>query len=106
MKNFWKLGDVSLFTVPYMYIDHNSYLADPLLAEHKISMRFKGEMVKKSSPYRVIFCRVRKRDAVKFEEILEKLTNKMLLLGHTEYPQFCGEIESMIEDAMKRRKKT
>ena len=46
MKNYWKMSDFSLFAVPYAYVDHSSYLADQLFLQNKITMKFKGEMVK------------------------------------------------------------
>lgn len=36
MKNFWRMDDFSIFTVPYAYVDHNSYLADSLFAQKKL----------------------------------------------------------------------
>ena len=35
MKNYWKLDGVSLFTIPYVYVDHNSYFADSLFEQRK-----------------------------------------------------------------------
>lgn len=97
MKNFWKMRDFSLFANSYFYVDHNSYLADSLFAQRKIVMKFKGEMVKKDSPYCIIFCKVLKRDVQKFEDALEKLKAKMLLLGYTDYVDVCGEIATLID---------
>lgn len=42
----------SIFTVPYAYVDHFSYLADNLFVQRKITMKFKGEFEKEGSPYR------------------------------------------------------
>ena len=54
-KNFWKMDGFSLFTVPYAYVDHNSYFADSLLAQRKISMKFKSEMAKESTGLNPVF---------------------------------------------------
>ena len=81
MKNYWKMSDFSLFAVPYAYVDHSSYLADQLFVQNKITMKFKGEMVKDGSAYCIVFCKVLKRDVARFEEALERLKDKMLLLG-------------------------
>ena len=48
---------------------------------------------------------MRKRDAERFEEAIEKLKNKMLLLGYRDYPDICSEIAKMIEEGMKAREK-
>ena len=106
MKNYWKMSDFSLFAVPYAYVDHSSYLADQLLSEAKgmtKTMKFKGEMVKDGSSYCIVFCKVLKRDVARFEEALERLKDKMLLLGHKDYPAACGEIAKMIEEDTKAR---
>ncbi len=80
MKNYWRMGDFSIFSVPYAYVDHSSYQADQLFVQNKVRMKFKGECAKADSPYRIVFCKVRKRDVEHFEEALDKLKNKMLLL--------------------------
>lgn len=103
-KNFWKMDDFSLFTVPYAYVDHNSYLADALFAQRKITMKFNGEMARADSPYCVVFCRVLKRDVQKFEDALGKLQDKMLLLGHSDYGDACDEIATLIDRETKERK--
>lgn len=82
-------------------MDHNSYLADTLLAQRKIVMKFKEEMARIDSPYCIIFCKVLKRDAQKFEEALEKLKDKMLLLGYRDYVDVCDEIERLIDVEVK-----
>ena len=103
MKNYWKMSDFSLFAVPYAYVDHSSYLADQLFVQNKITMKFKGEMVKDGSSYCIVFCKVLKRDVARFEEALERLKDKMLLLGHKDYPDACGKIAKMIEEGTKAR---
>ena len=105
MKNYWKMSDFSIFSVPYAYVDYSSYLADQLFVQNKVTIKFKGEMAKNDSPYRIVFCKVLKRDAERFEEALGRLKDKMLLLGHRDYPDACGEIEKMIEEGMKARKR-
>jgi hypothetical protein len=68
-------------------------------------MRFKGEMARENSAYRIILCKVLKKDAERFEEALGKLKDKMLLLGYRDYPDACNEITKMIDEAMKARKR-
>ena len=105
MKNYWRMKDFSIFSVPYAYVDHSSYQADRLFVQNKVRMKFKGEYAKAESPYCIVFCKVRKKDAERFEEALEKLKNKMLLLGCRDYPDICSEIAKMIEEGMKAREK-
>jgi hypothetical protein len=105
MKNYWRMRDFSLFSVPYAYVDHSSYLADQLFVQNKVTMRFKGKMAGEHSPYCIIFCKVLKKDVERFEEALGKLEDKMLLLGYKDYPNVCSEIANMIEEGMKARKR-
>ena len=105
MKNYWKMSDFSIFTVPYAYVDHSSYLADQLFVQNKVTMKFKGEMTKNGSPYCIVFCKVLKKDAERFEEAMGKLKDKMLLLGHKDYLEVCSEIAKMIEEGTKARKR-
>ena len=100
MTNFWKLRDFRPFSVLYAYIDHEDYLADALFIQEQIPVRFPKEMVKKGEPYRVIFGRVRKKDCDRFEKVLEKLPDKMLLCGHTDYADFCNDIAKVIRDGL------
>ena len=57
-------------------------------------------MVKDGSAYCIVFCKVLKRDVARFEEALERLKDKMLLLGHKDYPAACGEIAKTIADGL------
>ena len=75
MKNFLRLDGRSILSVPYMYIDHKDYLADSLLTQNHVSVRF-----------------VRKKDTAEFEKSMELLCNKMLLFGHNDYMEFCNNI--------------
>ena len=100
MKNYWRMRDFSIFSVPYAYVDHNSYQADLLFVHNKVRMKFKGEYVKAESPYCIVFCKVRKKDAERFEEALGKLECKMLLLGYRDYPEVCREITKMINEGV------
>lgn len=106
MKNYWRMENFSIFSVHYAYVDHSSYQADCLFAQNKVRMKFEGECAKAKSPYRIVFCKVRKRDAERFEEALEKLKNKMLLLGYRDYSDICSEIARMIEEGMKEGEKS
>lgn len=100
MKNYWRMKDFSIFSVPYAYVDHCSYQADQLFVQNKVRMKFKGEYAKEESPYRIVFCKVIKKDVERFEEALDKLKSKMLLLGYRDYPDICSEITNMIEEGL------
>ena len=67
MKNFLRLDGRSILSVPYMYIDHKDYLADSLLTQNHVSVRFGSEFSRDNSPYHIIICKVRKKDTAEFE---------------------------------------
>ena len=97
MKNFLRLGGLSILSVQYMYIDHKNYLADFLLAQNHVSVHFGDEFSREDSPYRIILCKVRRKDTAKFEKSMESLYNKMLLFGHNDYMEFCHDIMEILE---------
>ena len=100
MTNFWKLKDFRPFSALYAYIDHEDYLADGLFIQEQIQVRFSQEMAKVGTPYHVVFGKVRKKECERFEKVLEKLPDKMLLCGHTDYMDICKEITEVIRDGM------
>ena len=97
MKNFLGLDGLSILSVPYMHIDHKDYLADSLLAQNHVSVRLGNEFSRDDSPYRIILCKVRKKDTAEFEKSMESLRNKMLLFGHNDYMEFCNGIMETLE---------
>lgn len=103
-KNYWRMSGINILTAPYAYVDHSSYLADSLFIQSKVRVKYQREMIKENSSYCIIFCKVSKRDVQRFEDALEKLKDKMLLLGHKTYPEECDEIARTIEEGMKARK--
>lgn len=105
MKNYWRMSDFSILSVPYAYVDHSSYLADQLFVQNKVTMKFKREMVRDDSPYCIVFCKVLKKDVERFEEALGRLKDKMLLLGYKDYSNVCSEIGKMIDEGTKARKR-
>lgn len=80
---------LSLLYTHYAFLDTDAYLADQLFLKHQVQVRFREEYVRDDSPYRVIFCQVRKRDEERFLSALEELPNKMMLLGYTDYLDTC-----------------
>lgn len=71
----------SLLNAYYAYMDTDAYLADQLFIKHQVRVHFREEYVRDGSPYRVIFCHVRKRDQERFLAALNELPGKMMLLA-------------------------
>ena len=66
----------SLLNAYYAYMDTDAYLADQLFIKHQVRVHFREEYARDDSPYRVIFCHVRKRDQERFLEALNELPGK------------------------------
>ena len=94
--NYWKLKNPSLFTVSYAYLDVDPFLSTALFQRKQIRMRYKYAIGFDSSAYRVVVCKVPKRKIEKFEEVMEELKNKMLLLGYSDYGNVCSKIEGLL----------
>ncbi|MCR5652934.1 MAG: hypothetical protein K6F88_03945 [Ruminococcus sp.] len=88
--NFIKLKS-QLRRQEYAYFDLPKYYADNLLRQRKLKVKIICEMEKEDAPYNVIFCRVPKKETSSFEVAMGELEKKMLVCGHTDYPDFCSE---------------
>lgn len=89
LKNYARFG--GMFSVHYAYVDTDSYLADSLFTKYKIKVKFGDEYRRSDDRYRVIFCKVKKRDEHNFRKALEELFDKALLCGFTNYEKFCED---------------
>ena len=97
MKNFWKMDDFFPDGLSYAYLDHERYFADKIFMEKGIRVKFIREMHRENSPYRIIFCKVQKRERERLESALKDLKNKILLEGYKDYPLYCNELEEELE---------
>ena len=93
MKNFWKMDDFFPDSLSYAYLDHESYFADKIFMEKGIRVKFIREMHRENAPYRIVFCKVQKRERERLESALKDLENKILLAGYKDYPLYCTELE-------------
>ena len=92
---------IEKFSFRYRYffiIDTKGYLADTLFIKHKVRVWFKQEYCKEENDFVFIFCKVRKNDVEKFLKALEELKGKMILLGYSNYQDFCEQFsKNMME---------
>lgn len=91
-KNYISIAQPSFCYRHFCYIDRKEYYADDLFIKHKLRVWFYKEMHRQDTGYVIIFCKVRKCDETLFFKAMEELINKMILLGHTDYPDFYGHI--------------
>ena len=87
---------LSLFYNYFAFLDTDAYLADQLFIKHQVRVHFCEEYVRGDSPYRVIFCHVRKRDRARFQAALEELPKKMMLLGYIDYLDVCRALQDAV----------
>lgn len=92
-KHYIAIKARSPFFRHYAFLDTAEYLADQLFIQDKVRVYFGREAHRPDDEYRVVFCKVRKRDEPAFLAALQKLPSKMLLTGHTNYPDACEEFQ-------------
>lgn len=90
-NNYIPIDKISIKYKNFCFIDTEEYLADALFIKNKVRVWFKEEAYKPDTDFIVIFCKVKKCDEDKFLEALEELKKKMILFGHSGYPDFCKE---------------
>ena len=91
-KNYLSIAQPSFWYRHFCYIDRKEYYADDLFIKHKLRVWFYKEMHRQDTGYVIIFCKIRKCDETLFLKAMEELNNKMILLGHTDYSDFCEHI--------------
>ncbi len=98
-----KLEQFSLLNTHFAFVDTEEHLADGLFIQNCVTVHFGPEYINPQWPYRVILCRVRKKDANRAIAALNELPRKMLLCGHTNYIASCSEIWEMVAEKKKGR---
>lgn len=89
MKNYIEFTNKALIYKSFAYVDTDEYLADSLFINNKLRVKYGKEYKHERSKYIIIFCKIKKADTEKFYASMEKLKNKMLLMGNTDYLDFC-----------------
>ena len=98
--NYVRLGGI--LYLHYMYVDLNvekDYVADSLFARRQLPVKFGDEMCRDGDKYRAIFCKVNRKHQKAFEEALDEIRNKMSLLGHNDYEDYCAGLFKKLADA-------
>ena len=94
--NYYQLNHLSLFYDLYMFVDTAEHLADQVFRQHKLRIRFKGDYRKNGQKYQMILCKAPKKRRADFVMCMKDLTRKMLLLGNTDYCDFCKQVQEQI----------
>lgn len=98
------LNRFSLFNSYFAFLDTEDYLADGLYIKHQVRVYFGDEFVNPDTPYRIIFCHVRKWDEERFCAAMGELPNKMLLYGNVDYLDTCTQIWERMLNAIDGKK--
>ena len=81
----------------YIFADTEEYLADQLFKNEKIRVNFGKEYGHTEEKYLLVSCKIWNKDQGKFFKAMEKLRNKMPLVGNTDYEEFCKETFKMFD---------
>lgn len=101
MKNYFTLERFSLLYDHFAFIDVPEYYADQLFIRHQVTVHFGNEFQHPDQPYRIIFCKIRKRDRDRFLSALSELNHKMILCGYPGYEEFCTSFIAKMNDGAK-----
>ena len=104
MENYLKLKSNIPGQLGFAYIDRREYLADNIFMKYGIRPIFrKGEWVHPDyKDYCLVMCHVRKKHKDTVLKVFQELADKMLVLGHTEYPQLCEGFQEIVRKEKKR----
>ena len=94
---YQKFERFSLLYDHFAYLDVMPYAADRLFVKHQVTVHFGREYGKQGTPYRIILCKVRKRDVGRFREAMAELPDKLRLLGHIDYLEVCRTLWENVE---------
>ena len=94
LRNFIKLtGGFWPFCNHYMIVDVPEHYADQIFIRHGLPVKFGEEYYKKpDTGYVMVMLKVRKNREKDFLSSMEELKRKMILLGHTDYEEFCDNL--------------
>lgn len=87
---YQKLRCFSLFNSYFGFLDTEDYLAQGLFVKHQVKVKLCEVHVHHSIPYKILVCRVRRKDEAKIIAALNELASKMLICGYRDYLECCS----------------
>ena len=95
--NYLELSNPRFFSKLFMYIDtFPNYGADTIFNDLNINCKILSEYGNNMYPkYRIIIISVNKKDIDNFKLAMEKLKDKMLILGNKDYEEISNSIIKM-----------
>ena len=83
----------------YVFIDDRKYSAGSLFAANNLKIKVKETWDREEIKYQFVICDVMKKDVPLFERVMQKLKDKMLLIGNTDYENCCEAMfKEILED--------
>ena len=86
--NYIKLKS-RLLKQEYAFFDFSEGYVWSFLNKNALSVHFTATWRTGDSPYILAFCEVPKRKTEEFEKAMRQLEWKMVVCGHTDYPDYC-----------------
>ena len=104
-RNYFTLRSPFPGFVEFAYLDTAEHLADQCIISERIVGHFRDAEYYHSdwSEHCMCYCRIRKKNIEQMKAAMDKLWDKMLLLGHTDYPEVCGAVWDMLAQDEKWR---
>lgn len=87
--NYLQIETRLLFSRVFLFVDTKDHGFEQIMENRRIRLRQVREFIKSDSPFRLILCKVRKKDVDSFCESLEQVRNKALLMGYRDYDDIC-----------------
>ena len=94
---YQKLDRWSFFYDYFAFLDVGTYAADQLFIQRQVTVHFVREYGKPGCPYRIVLCKVRKRNADRFHAAMTELPDKLRLLGYADYLEVCHTLWEGVE---------
>lgn len=92
-KSFFTLiQQPSLFFLYFSIIDGGEELALPFFRSRGLRVRILRRYRQEGDRYKMLICRVRKRDGDRFVRLMEAFSDKMALCGYPDYRRDCDQI--------------
>ena len=110
VRNHFSIAKAPALFCWYAYIDTVDRLADSLFEQEGITVRKVQEFENKVNYYTLVICKVLPWHREGFLKALDKLPDKMCLLGFRDYDEFCREYLDysenwLVEKEMKSRER-
>ena len=98
MTNYLRIGRAPLRREKFVFVDTKELLSAKLFVDAGIKINRVKIIAKADSPFRLIFCRIRKKQVDRFLETLATLRDHALLFGYRDYDEMCELLNQCEKD--------